>query len=82
MDGRGGCRPRRKQVELTDRHLENLRALKESPTGLIRSNLPQPRLVKALEKEDLIEVCGGDWIATITITDKGLRVLEDHDAEL
>ena len=66
-------------MELTDKHIENLRAILEIPNGLLRSEMPHPRHVQMLAKHDFVEVCGEDWIAHVTIKDKGRCALDELD---
>jgi hypothetical protein len=65
-------------MELNDKHIDNLRAMAETP-GIRRDQLPHSKLVRFLVKHDLAEVIGRDWIAQVEITDKGRQALEDHE---
>jgi hypothetical protein len=66
-------------LELTERHVENLKAITEGgKDGILRSALPHPRLVKFLKNHNLAEVCGEGWIARITITELGLEALREN----
>ena len=65
-------------MELTDKHIANLKAMTENP-NIRRDQLPYPRNLSFLVKHDLAEVIGQDWIAQAEITDKGRRALEENE---
>jgi len=66
-------------AELTEKHVENLRALSRSPTGVIKSRLPHPRHVGFLVKNNLADATGTDWISTVDITRNGRWTLARLD---
>ena len=63
-------------MKLNEKHIENLRSLMKVKS-LRRAQMPHTHSVSYLITHDLVEVCGDDWIAQATITDRGRKVLEE-----